>query len=40
MTERLLRTTTLDRVVKHNSIAYIRAIVADDETAPPASFRP
>ncbi|WP_335672093.1 RidA family protein [Phyllobacterium zundukense] len=32
MTERLLRTPTLHRVVKHNGIAYIGGIVADDDS--------
>jgi enamine deaminase RidA (YjgF/YER057c/UK114 family) len=31
VTERLIQTPTLHRVVKHNSIAYIGGIVADDE---------
>ncbi|MCF1475237.1 RidA family protein (plasmid) [Rhizobium rhizogenes] len=32
MTERLIRMPTLHRVVKHNGIAYIGGIVADDES--------
>lgn len=31
MTERLLRTPTLHRVVRHNGLAFIGGIVADDE---------
>ncbi|ESW95663.1 endoribonuclease L-PSP [Mesorhizobium sp. LSJC268A00] len=32
MTERLLRAPSLHRVVKHNGIAYIGGIVADDDS--------
>lgn len=32
MTERLIQTSTLHRIVKHNGIAYIGGIVADDES--------